>query len=100
MDKRGYKEGDGFRNAVISGKQRNIFQAVHDEKREDSRRQRFSQITDVGGKRCTGFEKEKGKEAGSMEARKQSAMMTHCCQKGSGLIRSLLSLPMVYDTVL
>lgn len=99
MDKRGYKEGDGFRNAVISGKQRNIFQAVHDEKREDSRRQRFSQITDVGGKRCTGFEKEKRKRE-SMEARKQSAMMTHCCQKGSGLIRSLISLSMVYDTVL
>ena len=34
-----------------------------------------------------------------MEAREQSAMMTHCCQKGSGLIRILLSLPMAYDTV-
>ena len=63
VEQRGHKEGDGFRDTVISGQQRNILQAVHDEECEDSRWQRFPQITDVGGKRCPGLKKEKRKGA-------------------------------------
>ena len=63
VEQRGYKEGDGFRDTVISGQPRDILQAVHDEECEDSRRQRFPQITDVGGKRGPGLKKEKRKGA-------------------------------------
>lgn len=73
VEQRGHKEGDGFRDTVISGQQRNILQAVHDEECEDSRRQRFPQITDVGGKRGPGLKKEKRKGA-----RKQGGESAEC----------------------